>query len=52
MTVATLGLGQFALLGHQQWREKPGVHAPQTKVHCLLFFCLVRLSQLIAVGHR
>ena len=35
MTVATLGLGQFALLGHQQWREKPGVHAPQTKVHCL-----------------
>ena len=35
MTVATLGLGQFALLGHQQWRERPGVHAPQTKVHCL-----------------
>ena len=35
MTVATLGIGQFALLGHQQWREKPGVHAPQTKVHCL-----------------
>ena len=35
MTVATLGLGQFALLGHQQWREKQGVHAPQTKVHCL-----------------
>ena len=26
---------QFALLGHQQWREKPGFHAPQTKVHCL-----------------
>ena len=35
MTVATLGLGQFALLGHQQWRERPGVHAPQTKVYGL-----------------
>ena len=34
MTVATLGIGQFALQGHQQWREKPDVHAPQTKAHC------------------
>ena len=34
MTVATLGFGH-ALLGHQQWREKPGVHAPQTKARCL-----------------
>ena len=47
MTVATLGLGQFVLLDHQQWRKRSGLHALQTKMHCLQ-----NLQLSVARAHR